>query len=660
MKFLVFSVFMFLSFVSYAKVTLNQIKDAKLYLNTAPSWCEPCSELEKVLQDSKSPDLITLRINNIDIKLHIIRIDHSEPSIENTQLANKLGFSGGFPEFKIFSKENEDLSINPQDIQYPVQETEYHKGETLDSYQERLKNRTDISIRGLKSLLTKHIYALLGQSKLMTENKSQELSPFLFQNNILIAGTARTPLDNPAFTGLSIKSISQTLQDMNSPIPIILYGTGGSESEDTIISKEDKSEIVKIEGVEAQAKFKRKNLASFFSTAKDIESKNNLLVFVGHGTPEGSLMWFEDPLRPSELTSLTKESKSQNVLVSGNCYGGVMAKSVSCGFFGATPHVPSSGCWEDVETGKGIEDYTKVYFKALSDLKADLNGDGEISFSEAHVYAIINGEKRDTPYSSADALVQDYLKRKETDYNQAPTIEEIRNLVEAYGDNEDNHLFQKLVPQILPDDFIVIHTEDKETLAYETEIIELDDFKIEMLKNPILDNGSEFDKISMKSINIIPKVPTELSQGLELMEIDHDENFLLFFNQELENGDKTYTYSRYTKDEGFRSYIFIIDKDENITDRINAKGKETYGYELLYQIVNSKKLKQFISSKKLKERLYSRELLDTGNLLQLYKKMIYKAHSEDDKEEKEKLAKVRKCETQNVREFLDNEYKDLK
>ena len=69
--------------------------------------------------------------------------------------------------------------------------------------------------------------------------------------------------------------------------------------------------------------------------------------------------------RPATLRSLHEHSGGDNVLVSGNCFGGVMARATSCGFFGARPDIIATGCQADAAEVAQSRDYLHMFFSSL-------------------------------------------------------------------------------------------------------------------------------------------------------------------------------------------------------------------------------------------------------------------------------------------------------
>lgn len=119
------------------------------------------------------------------------------------------------------------------------------------------------------------------------------------------------------------------------------------------------------------------------------------------------------PLSPTALRELHEHGGGDDVLVSGNCFGGVMARSMSCGFFGARPDIIATGCQADAVEVAQSRDYLHMFFSGLAPgarRLVDADGDGAVSFAEAHWYASTEGDVRNITYTSVDALADAWFE----------------------------------------------------------------------------------------------------------------------------------------------------------------------------------------------------------------------------------------------------------
>jgi len=183
--------------------------------------------------------------------------------------------------------------------------------------------------------------------------------------------------------------------------------------------------------------FTIQSLTAFFDGVRAHPGSRNLVVLVGHGGPDGAPLWGQiAPLGPEEMKFLHARGQGTDVLVSGNCYGGVLAQAVSCGFFGARPDTVATGCQANAAEVAQSQDYLHAYFEAFTSGKlaqADADGDGSVSFDEAHWYATRFGDPRNITYSTVDALAERWFDAHPADLPEDISLAELQQLVAATG-----------------------------------------------------------------------------------------------------------------------------------------------------------------------------------------------------------------------------------
>lgn len=155
-----------------------------------------------------------------------------------------------------------------------------------------------------------------------------------------------------------------------------------------------------------------------------------LIVFNGHGTrsrrdPGGNRLWLwkGTSLDVRELDALlARVSPEARVrFVFTQCYAGAFARLAPgpdgnrCGFLAEAEDRQAEGCAAGVDAND-YRDYTTYFFAALSGrtrlgqplpVNPDLDGDGQVSFYEAHLYALRVGESADLPRATSE----DFLER---------------------------------------------------------------------------------------------------------------------------------------------------------------------------------------------------------------------------------------------------------
>ena len=240
-------------------------------------------------------------------------------------------------------------------------------------------------------------------------------TPVLQSSNALLMSTGAGALENPIFNAIRSEEIEQVLTHEAGVGPAQLqryYGGGRAPGYNAVEQSGATEHFVRRELPGSQP-FRLQSLADVFERARAQPGTRNLFVFIGHGGPEGTPLWGSPaPLSPSDLRTLHEHGRGDDVLVSGNCYGGVMAKATSCGFFGARPDTIATGCQANAAEVAQSKDYLHVFFEALAQqhrAEADADGNGDVSFEEAHWYATQHGDERNVTYSTVDALAEDYF-----------------------------------------------------------------------------------------------------------------------------------------------------------------------------------------------------------------------------------------------------------
>ncbi len=309
--------------------------------------------------------------------------------------------------------------------------------EGLDHYKERMNQFLELNVPLLDSILQKGIEGPT-YNKEFPDRKENDPYPLsleigqalnmskkeLLKPNVIFIGNADNPFNNPLFTPMVIETIKKDLEtNLNFNYltqSITLFGSGDKSARDVFqITENQKNRLISRQPqTGSHGAFNRKNISMIFESSfnkkPSEKKKKRLFIMVGHGAKEGALLWFEkEKLKKNELKALHLKSKSNNVMVSGTCYGGQFYNSVSCGFFGAHPKTPAVGCWAYEDHIISKTDYTRTFFSSLNQKNkewADFNDDGFLTFEEMHWYALLNGPKEDLPFTSIDGLARRFFK----------------------------------------------------------------------------------------------------------------------------------------------------------------------------------------------------------------------------------------------------------
>jgi hypothetical protein len=245
---------------------------------------------------------------------------------------------------------------------------------------------------------------------------SDTLSPPLGATNVLLMTTATGAVDNEIFNALRIEEIREALAHSITPQPSpprIFYGGDSAQGANALEVRDGRIGLVR-RNVPNASPFSPETLRRIFQSIRARPGSRNLVVLIGHGSTDGAGIWGSlTPLSPAMLRALHEHSGGDNVLVSGNCFGGVMARAMSCGFFGARPDIVATGCQADAAEVARSRDYLHMFFGSLAPgarRLVDADANGTISFSEAHWYASVEGDARNVTYTSVDALADAWFE----------------------------------------------------------------------------------------------------------------------------------------------------------------------------------------------------------------------------------------------------------
>ncbi|MDQ2076201.1 hypothetical protein [Marinimicrobium sp. ABcell2] len=184
------------------------------------------------------------------------------------------------------------------------------------------------------------------------------------------------------------------------------------------------------------------NLLLWNNTSLNIGELNDLL---GHITPEADVRFVLTQCFSGSFASLVYESPESTTL----------ASQKRCGFLAESDRREAEGC--DLGTNQAeFRDYTTFFFAALNQKtrlgeeipaeEIDLDGSGEISFREAHLYTLRNAHSSDLSRSTSEVFMEQwepwYLRwnsfgprNPDNDYRQARDAVAERHQLPARGLN---------------------------------------------------------------------------------------------------------------------------------------------------------------------------------------------------------------------------------
>ena len=213
----------------------------------------------------------------------------------------------------------------------------------------------------------------------------------------------------------------------------------------------------------------RESLNKWFDTiGSSLKPSDRLIIYyTGHGGPASKggqgttlVLWNEKAMPVKEFYQLLEKLPPSVpvVLVMVQCFGGGFAdfiytdcdatKGLSarsrCGFFATLPNRTAAGCTPDI-VEEDYKEYSTYFWAALCGhtrtgqpvASADYDGNGKISFSEAHAYSLLNSDTVDISMKSSDVLLRRFSSLPKGGRPQADGLlgaqDDIARLLSAAG-----------------------------------------------------------------------------------------------------------------------------------------------------------------------------------------------------------------------------------
>ena len=387
------------------------------------TYCGPCHVLANNLRGAGSLTNLSLTVDETQLTLPIVILEQDIPA----------------DQVKIQS-----LGI---ELNQPVPQLYMFSGRSLIFHSESIQDPT---ILGFKAQIA------LGLKRFLAERSSQnqDLSEILKEKNhgtsrVTFIGTGNGPETNPIFIGYTMRTISEILPKfigLSANSIVTLYGSGkvilNDATERNFLGRPN---LVRLNFVHPDSTFTPENLAKIYDDNEKGNAKNSLFIYSGHGSDDGITTWgAQNKLGPNDLQNLNQQSAHvNNVIVSGVCHGGIFAHVAKCGFFGASPTTNASGCWESKDAD--IKDYASNFFKAIADSR-----NPRMSFEEAHWRAVLAGETTDTPYTTIDALADEYFKKFPDRLKDSIGLTELLSL-NQYSSNGEKTVLKRLTEPLKAD-----------------------------------------------------------------------------------------------------------------------------------------------------------------------------------------------------------------
>jgi hypothetical protein len=253
--------------------------------------------------------------------------------------------------------------------------------------------------------------------------------------NVILWGSAATPLENSLFIATRINEIRSELEATNLGALrfVTLFGHGPNvQGNDTSYIVDDRTKFRRAD-VHADLSADAASLSSVLTGVLRADSARTLLVQVGHSGPTGSPLWGHGlTLTAADLEPMTREAAGTMAMVSGACHGGQFAQAVQCGFFAAHPDVAASGCQLSPAALETSDDYLRHFFRAATGTADPAKRSRQAAtLYDAHWYAATRLENHQIGYTTTDALIDDYFASHLDALPASLTVAEIRAAARA-------------------------------------------------------------------------------------------------------------------------------------------------------------------------------------------------------------------------------------
>ncbi|MDJ0507896.1 MAG: Caspase domain-containing protein [Crocosphaera sp.] len=274
-----------------------------------------------------------------------------------------------------------------------------------------------------------------------TKDNLESCEPKTSEPNFLVIGGGATPQSNEIALEKNILYFQRTLNNMGfqSPSTSIFFANGNNgEASIRYIDpqREEKFKVPNIPNLNGSANLT--NIRGWINNINQNKTSDKpiFLYFTGHGilnkknSDNNALMlWNNTPVTVANLSNLLNDlpQESHVVTMMAQCFSGSFANYIyqngdpekplvqqtRCGFFATIKTLPSVGCTPEVNEAD-YRDYSSSFFAGLSGVNrvgktvasADYNGDGRVSYSEAHAFAKVDKKTTDLPVSTSEVWLQ--------------------------------------------------------------------------------------------------------------------------------------------------------------------------------------------------------------------------------------------------------------
>jgi hypothetical protein len=267
-------------------------------------------------------------------------------------------------------------------------------------------------------------------------------------SNFLVLGGGSEPSSNEIALEKNVLYFQRTLQALGlTPDSTTIYFANGTDGQATVRYLGGKGarelfKAVEIPHLKGPATLER-FLEWLERSARHTPEQPVFIYFTGHGGmnrrhPNNNhlSLWEGDSLTVKAFGLFLSRLPSTTPVVTmmSQCYAGSFANFIyqdanprrpvvaqpRCGFFATVEYLPSVGCTPEVNEAD-YRDYSSSFFAGLSGFSrtgkavasADYDGDGRVSYAEAHAFAKVDGETTDLPVSTSEVWLQRRASRRD-------------------------------------------------------------------------------------------------------------------------------------------------------------------------------------------------------------------------------------------------------
>ena len=212
----------------------------------------------------------------------------------------------------------------------------------------------------------------------------------------------------------------------------------------------------------------------FDEVGKTLHGGDRLVIYMtGHGGKGQDMqnphfyMWQRRQWPMKEfVTRLDKlDPQVQVVLVMVQCYSGGFANCIfnegdfkkgvtganRCGFYATVHNRPAAGCTPDIDE-ENYQEYSSSFWSAICGqtrtgqpvAPPDYDGDGRVSFNEAHAFTVLTSNTIDIPVKTSDAFLRAVSKTKDDNVQDLITADASYDTLEQLASPVERSLLQGL------------------------------------------------------------------------------------------------------------------------------------------------------------------------------------------------------------------------